>query len=365
MDKEQIMVVEDEAVVALSIQNKLEKSGFEVPVVVASGEEAIREAEEISLDLVLMDIKLDGEMDGVEAAKIIRERFNIPVVYLTGQSDKNTLQRAKITEPFGYILKPFEDKELLTSIEMALYKHKMERKLKEERNRAEFFRDLLAHDINNFNHGIFSYLQMILEAIEFSGKIKSQMEKCLHLSGKITGLITKVRLLSEIGKEAIYLENVDFKSTLLKNIETIKVGDNKKDVHIKHDFSKEEDVFVRGNQLLETIILNILNNAVKHNCRKDVEIEISHRLSNDVKYWRFEFKDNGTGIEGRDKERIFDRLERAVKDKGVHGFGLGLTLVKKIVEGFGGKIWVEDRVKSDFSEGCNFVVLIPSAKLTS
>ena len=86
---------------------------------------------ETLLDLVLMDIVLEGDMDGVKAAEHIRNHFDIPVVYLTAYSDDTTLQRAKITEPYGYILKPFQERELYTTIEMALYKHKMERKLKE------------------------------------------------------------------------------------------------------------------------------------------------------------------------------------------------------------------------------------------
>jgi PAS domain S-box-containing protein len=127
----QILVVEDEKIVAKDIQNRLRNFGYAVPAIASSGEEAIKKAAEVQPDLVLMDIMLNKSMDGVETAKQIRERFNIPVVYLTAYADDSTLQRAKITEPFGYILKPFEERELYTTIEMALYKHKMERRLKE------------------------------------------------------------------------------------------------------------------------------------------------------------------------------------------------------------------------------------------
>ena len=92
---------------------------------------ALKEVEDKNPDLVLMDIVLDGEMDGIETAKHIRSRFNIPVVYLTAYSDENILERAKITEPFGYVIKPFNERELRINIEIALYKHKMERELKE------------------------------------------------------------------------------------------------------------------------------------------------------------------------------------------------------------------------------------------
>ncbi|MGE5444994.1 MAG: response regulator [Ignavibacteriales bacterium] len=128
-----ILVVEDETIVAKYIQKWLRSLGYVVPAVVSSGEEAVEKAQETRPDLVLMDIVLKGSMDGVEAAKEIRARLNIPIVFLTAYADDNTLERAKITEPFGYILKPFEERELHSTIEMALYKHRMEKQLKESR----------------------------------------------------------------------------------------------------------------------------------------------------------------------------------------------------------------------------------------
>jgi len=130
MAKVKILVVEDEYSVAELIQDTLINFKYDVPVVVPSGEEAIEKAEQTCPDLVLMDMTLKGEMDGIEAAKQIRDRYNIPVIYLTGHAEENFLQRAKITEPFGYILKPFKAEELHTTVEMALYKHKKENELK-------------------------------------------------------------------------------------------------------------------------------------------------------------------------------------------------------------------------------------------
>jgi PAS domain S-box-containing protein len=126
-----ILIVEDECLVSLDIKRTLERLGYEVLAVVTSGEAAIEQTAETQPDLVLMDIKLKGAMDGVEAAERIRARFDTPVVYLTAHADDATLGRTKVTEPFGYILKPFEDIELRTTIEMALHKHEMERKLRQ------------------------------------------------------------------------------------------------------------------------------------------------------------------------------------------------------------------------------------------
>lgn len=131
MEKTQILVVEDESVVALDIQSRLTRLGYAVPAVASYGEEAIRKAEKMRPDLILMDIRLKGEMDGVMAAEQIRAHLDIPVVFLTAYADGATLQRAKLTESYGYLLKPFKEGELHTTIEMALYKHQMERRLKE------------------------------------------------------------------------------------------------------------------------------------------------------------------------------------------------------------------------------------------
>ena len=131
MTKAEILIVEDDAVVARDIQNRLKALGFLAPAMVPSGEEAIERVKEHKPDLVLMDIMLRGKMDGIEAADQIRSQFNIPVVYVTAYADEDVLERAKVTEPFGYIIKPFEDRDLNTTIEIALFKHKMEKQLKE------------------------------------------------------------------------------------------------------------------------------------------------------------------------------------------------------------------------------------------
>ncbi len=126
-----ILVVEDESIVAMSIKDRLSELGFTGIDIVSSGEEAIKKLDEALPSLILMDVVLKGELDGIETAMIIHSRFDIPIVYLTAYSDLETLKRAKATKPFGYILKPFEPRELFINIEFALYKHKMERRLKE------------------------------------------------------------------------------------------------------------------------------------------------------------------------------------------------------------------------------------------
>lgn len=131
MNNIRILVVEDEAIVALDIRRQLAELGYEPAGHTMQGEEAVEMAGRLHPNLVLMDVKLAGKMDGITAAREIRERFSIPVVFLTAYAGDETLLRAKRAEPYGYIIKPFEERDLRTVIEMALYKHQSEKRLKE------------------------------------------------------------------------------------------------------------------------------------------------------------------------------------------------------------------------------------------
>ncbi len=132
MEDIKILVVEDEGIIGLNIKKKLKSFGYTVPAIVATGEEAIKMAEITFPDLILMDVRLKGDMDGMETAEEIRKNFDILVIYLTAYSDDEVLEKAKKTEPYGYIVKPFKANDLRSNIEIALYKHKMEKDMQEE-----------------------------------------------------------------------------------------------------------------------------------------------------------------------------------------------------------------------------------------
>ncbi len=121
MEKAKILIVEDEAIIAMEIENQLLSLGYEVTSIVDTGEKAIKKAEEDNPDLILMDIRIKGEMDGIEAAEVIRNKFGIPVIFSTAYLDEERIERTKITMPFGYVLKPIQERDLKVTIEMASY----------------------------------------------------------------------------------------------------------------------------------------------------------------------------------------------------------------------------------------------------
>lgn len=176
MKKASILVVEDELIVAENLRLILGGMGYDVPETACSAEEAFRSVDEQHPDLILMDIVLEGsEFDGVETARQIRSRYDIPVVFLTAYADDETLDRVKVTAPFAYILKPFNERELYSAIELALHRHHMEQEIKKRDNilfalsfAVEWFlrfqkesRQALAGRPENIEHGVREILEQI------------------------------------------------------------------------------------------------------------------------------------------------------------------------------------------------------------
>ena len=223
MSEKQILVVEDEAIVAMDIQVSLENLGYSVPAIVSSGEEALKKAEEFRPDLVLMDIMLKGDMNGIDAADRIRSDLDVPVVYLTAYADDDTLNRAKITEPFGYIVKPFTERELHSTIEMAIYRHRAEIELKKTKEwLATVLRSIGDAVITTDDKGLVTSMNPVAEALtgwkedEAKGKrmtevfniineqtrkrVENPVEKVLR-NGVVVGLANHTVLIDRQGTE--------------------------------------------------------------------------------------------------------------------------------------------------------------------
>jgi diguanylate cyclase (GGDEF)-like protein/PAS domain S-box-containing protein len=210
MEKTRVLIVEDEGLIARDIENMVRNAGYEVCGIASSGEEAIEKADKTQPDLILMDIVLQGEMDGVEAAEQIRERFNIPVIYLTAHTDEITLQRAKLTEPLGYSLKPVEQKELMTVIEMALYKHQMELKLRErEEWLATILQGIGEGIIATDRSGNVTFMNPVAEKLtgwREAESIGKPLSSVLHLVDEDSGKLLRIsisELLADPGRNPV------------------------------------------------------------------------------------------------------------------------------------------------------------------
>lgn len=147
MEKAKILIVEDESIVAMDLETRLQKMGYKVVGIETSSEGGLRSVKKNKPDLVLLDIVIDGEKDGIETAYLIRENHAIPIIFLTSHSDLSTFNKAKLTNPYGYVLKPFEENDLLARIEIALHKSKIEQELQESREALAITNEFLENEV--------------------------------------------------------------------------------------------------------------------------------------------------------------------------------------------------------------------------
>ncbi|MEA5624520.1 ATP-binding protein [Nostoc sp. UHCC 0251] len=229
MGQARILVVEDEVIVARTIASQLRQLGYIVTGTASSGKVAIAKAWETQPELVLMDIILKGEMDGIATASKIREQLDVPVIFLTAYGDDHTLERAKITQPFGYIVKPFTIKDLRIAIEIGLLKHQLERELRENRDQLATLLNSMSDAVIATNEqGTVTFMNPAAEALtgwQQKEALGNEAAKIFH----IVNDITKTTLENPITKvlreqQVVYLE--EFTSLITRDGKRVPIGDS-------------------------------------------------------------------------------------------------------------------------------------------
>ncbi|MFX1393928.1 MAG: ATP-binding protein, partial [Promethearchaeota archaeon] len=228
---------------------------------------------------------------------------------------------------------------------------------------SNVYKDLLAHDINNILQVINSSSEFISIYLKDPQKVHKINKLVKNINDQIVRgkqLISNVRRLSQLEKLTSRLNAIRVHEFLKEAIEFIIKSYPKREININVEIH-DKNHFIIANEFLKDVFENILLNAVKHNVNQTVKIlvRISKKKYNRLKYVKMEFLDNGIGIPDNKKELIFRRVEKEIK-RG-NGMGLGLSLVKIIIDSYKGKIWVEDKVKGDFTKGSNFIILFPIA----
>ncbi len=296
----EILIVEDENLVAKDIQRGLESFGYVVSGVVTRGEEAVDAARTAEPNLILMDIVLRGKMDGIEAAARIRNTHDIPVVFLTAYGDDVSIQRAKTTEPYGYILKPFVERELQAVVKFALYKHRAKSKSDQSHQR-------MINDMRTYLH---------------------------------------------VGSRRLNFESVDCTSLLNQALDNLNAVIQESKAAITTSALPTLTVDAQHFILL---FQNLIDNAIRYRSDRPLLVHLAAVLEDD--YWKFSVCDNGIGIDADETERIFDVLRRLDTEPKKSGNGIGLAICRKIVERHRGRIWVE----SEPGEGSTFYFTVPAA----
>lgn len=393
MAGERIMVVEDEGITSLMLQSSLKGMGYSVTAAVFTGEDAVRRAEEDKPDLVLMDIVLDGRIDGIEAAGQIHARFNIPVVYITAYSDDTILSRIKATEPFGYIIKPIDERELRMVIEVALYKHKMDRKLKESERELKKHREQLAriveertadlhsstellkdeindrrlaeaealrashlaalgelaagvaHEINNPINGIINYAQLLLNKFRRGSKEEDIAHRIIRESDRIAGIVQN--LLSFARESKAEKRNVRINDVLFNSLDLIDTQLKKDGITLKTNVPLKLPGIIAQPQQLEQVFLNVISNAryalnqkyTGADRNKVLEIDCNKMTVKKKQYLRISFHDKGTGIPDGIIHKVMNPFFST--KPGDDGTGLGLSISHSIIKDHQGRFEID------------------------
>lgn len=238
-----------------------------------------------------------------------------------------------------------------------------EKKYREAYERSNFYKELFTHDIRNIIQNISLSLNLLNkyqkgEIIEDSEKIEKLHHIMTMQINRSKKLINNIQILSDIEEKEFVSKPINLKETLSDAIQFIRESFSNSQIEIVIEQNINE-IYVNGNELLNDVFENILLNAINYNEKPipEILIKISRIIINKINYIKIEFIDNGIGIPDSRKEKIFERGDKQFKGK--KGMGLGLSLVLKIIKMYNGKIWAEDRIKGDYSQGSNFIIQIP------
>ena len=357
-----ILIVEDELLIAKNLSHKLESLGYQIVGIVSSGADAIQRAGEMEPDLILMDIVIKGDMDGIETAVIINQKFDIPIIYTTAYADDETLQRAENTGSYGYLLKPFKQRELHATIKIALSKHQEAVKMQKlialaaakSENRSRYF-SMAYHDLNT----PLTTIQLSAEMLEdselerASGTINKNVARIKKAVSNMSGLLEDILMLSkaEYGKLSLNLNPInatEFCTSILEELQPIVT-----DKHLITFRNNRETVYANLDpKLLHHLLTNLLSNAIKYSPNGG---NVSLELSCENQQIIFCVRDEGIGITAEDREKLFQQFERGANVGKIKGSGLGLCIVKHIVDLHGGTIIVESAI----GKGSTFIVTLP------
>lgn len=377
-----IAILEDESVVAMDLRGRLERLGYSVVGVYGDGISALAGIAKIGVDLALLDISLGSGMSGINVGSQLRDRYNIPFIYLTAYSDQDTLKNAKMTEPFGYLVKPISDAELKTTIEIALYKYQAEQERKKVEEESKQLREQLfqvqkmdavgklaagiAHDLNNSLTAVIGNLEYLTMLMVPNSKMQDCLDLTIQGCRRSSKLIQQLLAFSQQGKYELKTSSL---STVVEKVIRFLARVIEND-GIKINLQEMHGQYMPVNLCqvqIEQVIINLVMNA-KESMNSTGVISLSYDKEYISKptalnanavpgnYFVLQVKDNGHGMSEETKERIFEPFfTTKITGKGT---GLGLAMVYGSMQSHGG--WVS--VDSVLDVGTTVRLYFPESK---
>lgn len=354
-DVPHILVAEDDQVVAQDVAETLESLGYRVAGTVSTGEAAVETVGRSRPDLVLMDVRLDGSVDGPEAAETLVRVHGTPVVYLTAHSDRATMQRAIDASAYGYVLKPYTPNELRGAIEVALQRHRLERRLHETEERQQRTSEELQQANEHLETLLFSVAHDIrtpLRTIQgFAHHLESEygadlpeeaqdfLQRILDAGHQLDLLINDLLDYGRASTESMELQACDLDDVVSAALSEIdgEIRNRRARIDVS---SPLPSVLGHRRQLVRTFA-NLVSNAVKF-VPQGTTPRVKIDATKDEGRVRVRVEDNGIGIAENEKEEIFDLFVRGGRSESYRGTGMGLAIVRQAVERQGGSVRVED-----------------------
>ncbi len=343
-NKTRIMIVEDESITALYLKEMLVRKDYDVVSTEPSAEEAIIRAGELHPDIILMDIFLQGKMNGIEASKYIYSQFNIPIIFLTSYSQDSLVESATETQPFCYLVKPFNEAELYANIEIALLKHSSATYLKELNATRDKFFSVIAHDLRNPLAALFQTTDILKgRYLNFSqqelGFFLEEINRTAHTLYKLTDNLLEWAKLQN--------NQVDFRPLKIKlytlvdyTISIVQSSASHKNITLRNAVVQNQLVWADMDMMV-SVLTNLLSNAIKFSYPGSEIVVSSKRKGN---YAEISVQDSGMGIEEKFIGQLLYSMHKGLGTQDEKGTGLGLILTREFVEKNGGKISVTSTV---------------------
>ncbi len=343
-----VFVVEDEALIAMDIYERLISLGYAVCGKAASGEMAMRTIFEARPDIILMDVSLSGRMDGVETALLIRERLDVPLVYLTAYSEPDLIARATKEGGYGYLVKPFDERELHATLQVALARSQAHTELEAtvaERTRA--LRDTVA-ELETFSYAVAHDLRVPLmtladsasrlaadHAAELDAKGLLRVQQMQAELQRLSALTTSLLDFAILAKEPVRRESVAIQTMVIQIVDEThsQAGDRTLEIAV----SAMPDA-ICDPILVEQVWRNLLGNAVKFSAGRDPAV-IAAGFDATVGAWYV--RDNGVGFDMALAGELFRPFLRLHAKSKFQGHGIGLATVERVIRRHGGRIWAE------------------------